>query len=98
LTGSRHNLAEMGTPMGTPGEATLRRFAGASEASWKAETQRLRQRKDAPARNLLDLIGAKGIAPRVTRSSGIWIPRVYRGRVLVTMGGARPPLRSVRSA
>ena len=51
--------------MGTPGEATLRRFAGASEAGWKAETQRLRQRKDAPARNLLDLIGAKGMAPAI---------------------------------
>jgi len=29
---------------------------------------------------------------------GILIPRLYRGRVLVTMNGARPPLRSVRSA
>jgi hypothetical protein len=46
----------------------------------------------------LGMVGARGVAPRLTRSSGIWIPRVYRGRVLVTMGGARPPLRSVRSA
>ena len=42
--------------------------------------------------------GSSGVGPRLTRSSGIWIPRLYRGRVLVTMGGARPPLRSVRSA
>jgi hypothetical protein len=38
------------------------------------------------------------VEPRLTRSSGIWIPRLYRGRVLVTMGGAKPPLRSVRTA
>ncbi len=43
------------------------------------------------------MVGARGVRPRLTRSSGIWIPRLYRGRVLVTMGGARPPLRSVRS-
>jgi DNA invertase Pin-like site-specific DNA recombinase len=46
----------------------------------------------------VDMVGARGVAPRVTRSSGIWIPRLHRGRVLVTMGGARPQLRSVRSA
>ena len=44
------------------------------------------------------MVGANGVGPRVTRSSGIWISRLYRGRVLVTMGGVRPPLRSVRSA
>jgi hypothetical protein len=44
------------------------------------------------------MVGARGVAPWVTRSSGIWIPRLYRGRVLVTMGGAKLPLRSVRSA
>jgi hypothetical protein len=42
--------------------------------------------------------GATGVGPRLTRASGIWIRRLYRGRVLVTMGGARSPLRSVRSA
>jgi hypothetical protein len=46
----------------------------------------------------VEMVGARGVGPRLTRSSGIWIPRLYRGRVLVTMGGARPPLRSVRSA
>jgi hypothetical protein len=40
-----------------------------------------------------EMVGANGVGPRLTRSSGIWIPRLYRGRVLVTMGGARPPLR-----
>ena len=44
------------------------------------------------------MVEARGVGPRLTRSSGIWIPRLYRGRVLVTMGGARPPLRSVQSA
>ena len=43
------------------------------------------------------MVGARGVRPRLTRSSGIWIPRLYCGSVLVTMGGARPPLRSVRS-
>ena len=46
----------------------------------------------------LVMVGARGVGPRLTRSSGIWIPRLHRGRVLVTMGGARPPRRSVRSA
>jgi len=53
------------------------------------------------------MVGARGVGPRLTRSSGIWIPClyrgrilviIYRGRILVIMGGARPPLRSVRSA
>jgi len=35
------------------------------------------------------MVGARGVRPRPTRSSGIWIPRLYRGRVFVTMGGAR---------
>jgi hypothetical protein len=47
---------------------------------------------------VMGLVGARGVEPRLTRSSGIWIPRLYRGRVLVTMGGAIAPLRSVRSA
>ena len=47
---------------------------------------------------MMGLVGARGVEPQVTRSSGIWIPRLHRGRVLVTMGGVRPPLRSVRSA
>jgi hypothetical protein len=46
----------------------------------------------------LAMVGARGVGPRLTRSSGIWIPRLHRGRVLVAMGGARPPLRSVRWA
>jgi hypothetical protein len=50
------------------------------------------------SRHLLDMVGARGVGPRLTRSSGIWIPCLYRGRILVIMGGARPPLRSVRSA
>jgi len=41
---------------------------------------------------------ARGVKPRLTRSSGIWVPRLHRGRVFVTMGGARSPMRSVRSA
>jgi len=48
--------------------------------------------------NEVEMVGARGVGPRLTRSSGIWIPRLHRGRVLVTMGGTRPPLRSVRSA
>jgi len=32
------------------------------------------------------MVEARGVGPRLTRSSGIWIPRLYRGRVLVTMG------------
>jgi DNA invertase Pin-like site-specific DNA recombinase len=51
-----------------------------------------------PMQQVMGMVGARGVGPRLTRSSGIWIPRLYRGRVLVTMGGARPPLRSVRSA
>jgi hypothetical protein len=47
---------------------------------------------------VMGLVGARGVGPRLTRSSGIWIPCLYRGRILVIMGGARPPLRSVRSA
>ena len=39
------------------------------------------------------MVGARGVGPRLTRSSGIWIQRLYRGRILVTMGGAWPPLR-----
>jgi DNA invertase Pin-like site-specific DNA recombinase len=46
----------------------------------------------------VEMVGARGVGPRLTRSSGIWIPRLSRGRVFVTMGGARPPLLSVRSA
>ena len=51
-----------------------------------------------PTQLVMGMVGARGFDSRLTRSSGIWIPRLYRGRVLVTMGGARPPLRSVRSA
>jgi hypothetical protein len=44
-------------------------------------------------------VGARGFGPRPSGSSeGIWIPRLRRGRTLVTMGGALPPLRAVRSA
>jgi hypothetical protein len=49
------------------------------------------------AGEVVGMVGARGVGPRLTRSSGIWIPRLYRGRVFVTMGGARPLLRSVRS-
>jgi hypothetical protein len=48
--------------------------------------------------DVLVMVGARGVEPRLTRSSGIWVPRLCRGRVLVTMGGAKPPLRSVRFA
>ena len=51
-----------------------------------------------PTQLVMGMVGARGVEASLTRSSGIWIPRLYRGRVLVTMGGARPPLRSVRSA
>ncbi len=47
---------------------------------------------------LVVMVGARGVRPRQTSSSGIWIPRLYRGRMFVSTGGARPLLRSMRSA
>lgn len=68
-----------------------------NENAWLLGQAALRE-KSLLSQQHVGMVGARGIAPRVTRSSGIWIPRLYRGRVLVTMGGVRPPLRSVRSA
>jgi hypothetical protein len=48
--------------------------------------------------NEVDMVGARGFEPRLASSSGVWLPRLRRGRILVTMGGDRAPLRAVRSA
>ena len=90
-------VADMFTRFDVDGSNLVAIHPAPNENAWLLGQAAMRDESLATQEDV-GLVGARGVGPRLTGSSGIWIPRLYRGRVLVTMGGARPPLRSVRSA